>query len=79
MSAFIRVTDSAHASVTDAAGRAVLKDAPAGAVTVEVWRPNQKGGGETASATPATLPAAGDASLSVEISLRRPLAPADAY
>ncbi|HYE50223.1 MAG TPA: hypothetical protein VEB20_11580 [Azospirillaceae bacterium] len=44
MSAFVYVTDSAHAAVTGEDGRAVLAGAPEGAHTLRVWTPRLKPG-----------------------------------
>ncbi|HEX5775968.1 MAG TPA: methylamine utilization protein [Caulobacteraceae bacterium] len=44
MTAFIRVVDTPWAAKTGADGGVVIKDAPAGAVTVAVWHPYLKGG-----------------------------------
>ena len=44
MSAYVLVTDAAFAVRTDASGRAVIRDLPAGPLTVEVWRPYLRAG-----------------------------------
>lgn len=68
MEAYIKVVDTPWAAKTDAAGRAVLSDAPAGAATLTVWHPYQKArNGETSQTL--TLTAAG-ASRTVAIALR---------
>jgi plastocyanin len=49
MIAFIYVTDTPFAALTDAAGRAVLHGVPAGAAKLGVWHPDSKApGGEVA-------------------------------
>jgi plastocyanin len=42
MVAFIRVVDTPYAAKTNAAGDAVIRDAPAGGVTLTVWHPYLK-------------------------------------
>ena len=46
MTAFIRVVDTPWAAKTGADGQVVIRDTPAGAVTVAVWHPYLKGGGD---------------------------------
>ena len=58
MSAYVKVVDAAYAEVTDASGRAVLRDLPAGAAQVVVWQPYLRAPGHELRAE-AVVPAAG--------------------
>ena len=60
MSAFVKVTDAPVVQRTDAAGRAVLGDLPAGGVVVRVWQPYLRAPGNELSAQVA-VPRAGSA------------------
>ena len=67
MVGFLRVVDTPYAVKTDAAGRAVLKDVPAGGGTLTLWHPYLKApNGELAQ----KLPAAGPAVLTLTADLR---------
>jgi plastocyanin len=71
MTGFILVSDTALSAKTDAAGRAVFADVPAGAVVARIWHPYLR--------APAnrieqhwTMPRAGRASQQVRVALRPP-------
>ena len=71
MSAFIRVVDTPFAAKSSARGDAVVRDLPAGPVTVTIWHPYMKvRGGELTRQI--TVPASGTVSLSFAADLRVP-------
>ncbi|CAN5241556.1 methylamine utilization protein [soil metagenome] len=73
MAGFIKVVDAPYAVKTDASGRAVFRDLPAGAAVVRLWHPYLKAPqGEIRDA--ATIPASG----SVERQMSGDLRPAPA-
>lgn len=69
MTGFIRIVDTPYAAKTDAQGRAVVTGLPAGAATVRIWHPYLKAVRNEISRTQ-TLPASGDAVLSLAVDLR---------
>ncbi|HWA59914.1 MAG TPA: methylamine utilization protein [Caulobacteraceae bacterium] len=71
MVAFIDVVDTPYAAKTDAAGEAVIHNAPAGATTVKVWHPYLKGAGNAVSVA-AVAPREGTGRVSVTADLRAP-------
>ena len=58
MSAFIYVVDTPYAAVTNAQGRVVIANVPAGSVTVRLWNPAIRAPGNLLTQA-ATIPAAG--------------------
>ncbi|MEO6341002.1 MAG: methylamine utilization protein [Caulobacteraceae bacterium] len=58
MAAFVKVVDTPFAAKTDASGVAVVRGAPAGAVTVKIWQPYMKTSGNEIVRT-VTLPREG--------------------
>lgn len=69
MTGFIRVVDTPFAAKTDTHGQAVVTGLPAGAVTVRIWHPYLKAvRNEMVRAV--TLPASGEATLSLAVDLR---------
>ena len=58
MAAYIKVVDAPYAEVTDASGRVVIRDLPAGPAQVRVWQPYLRAPGAELRAT-ASVPAAG--------------------
>jgi plastocyanin len=68
MAAFVRVVDTPWAAKTDAAGEAIIRDAPGGAAQAILWHPYLKAArNEIARAVPA-----GTTRLSFTADLRRP-------
>jgi plastocyanin len=67
MAAYIYVTDTAWTVRTDAAGRAVFRDVPPGAVTATVWHPYLRAPGSTASRRVALAGVAQTESFSVRL------------
>lgn len=58
MQAFIYVVDTPYAAVTNAAGRVIIPNVPAGGMTVKIWNPAIRAAGNLLSQT-ATVPASG--------------------
>lgn len=71
MSAFIKVTDAPFAAKTDASGRVVLKDLPAGPAVIRVWHPYLKAPGNELHFD-AALPAEGVMARELKGDLRTP-------
>ena len=71
MVAFIAVVDAPFAARTDASGRVVLHDVPAGPAQVRVWHPYLRAAGNTQSAQ-AVVPASGAARIAFTAELRTP-------
>jgi len=71
MVGFIRVVDTPYAGKSDAAGRVVVRDLPAGPATVTIWHPYAKAPrGEIVRQI--VTPASGAARLSATLDLRAP-------
>jgi hypothetical protein len=68
MTAFIRVVDTPYAAKTEAAGEAVIRNLPAGAATLSVWRPYLKGSGDVT--VQITAPPAGAMTVTVTADAR---------
>jgi plastocyanin len=51
MVAFVRVVDTPYAAKSDTRGEAIIKDAPAGKVTVTIWHPYAKAKDQVVTAT----------------------------
>ena len=71
MTAFILVVDTPWAAKTDAQGRAVIHDLPAGAQPVTVWRPYMHAPGNAISST-VNIPRTGAMTLNVTGDVRPP-------
>ena len=69
MQAFVQVVDTPFAVKTGKDGRAVLHDAPDGAVKLRVWHPHLRAPG---SQLTLTVPAGGAATIPVSVKLRTP-------
>jgi plastocyanin len=74
MAGFIKVVDTPYAAKTDAQGRAVLRDLPAGAAAVSVWHPHLK-----APRNELTLQSQAGQTLAVTATLRAPPARRSGY
>ena len=68
MNGYVVVVDTPYAAQTDAAGRAMLADVPAGGATLRVWHPTVRAPGNQL-VTPVAVPAGG---LAKTIALGRP-------
>lgn len=73
MTAFIRVTDAPWAAVTDKSGAVELSDVDAGERVVEVWHPQQKGSADATINSKLTVPPSGQISLTIQLTVRKPL------
>jgi plastocyanin len=71
MIAFIVVVDTPYAAKTDAQGQAAIRDAPAGAQVVTVWRPYLRAPGGALRQT-AQIPRQGEARVVVVADVRAP-------
>ena len=78
MSGFIKVVDAPYAVKTDANGRAVIRDLPAGAAVIRLWHPYLKAPqGEIRDG--AVIPATGSVERQLSGDLRPPPTAASAY
>jgi hypothetical protein len=73
MSAFIRVTDSPWAAVTNSAGLAVIDDVEPGERTIEIWHPYLKNGQGAALKRQVSIPADAGSRQVFEVAIRKPL------
>jgi len=73
MSAFIRVTDAPWATVTDAAGVAIIPDVEPGQRIIEVWHPHQRGSQEATLERNVTVRDRAGITQSFELAIRKPL------
>ncbi len=71
MIGFVRVVDTPFAAKTNAAGVAVLHDAPSGKVMLHVWHPYLKGADNETGQT-ITVPAQGDGAETLTVDVRPP-------
>jgi plastocyanin len=74
MIGFIRVVDTPYAAKTNAAGVAVLHDAPAGRLEIKVWQPYLKAP-DNEVAESVTAPAQGEVAANFTIDVRPPDTP----
>lgn len=73
MTAFIKVTDTPWAVITDSDGRAVIKDVAPGSRQIEIWHPYQKGGHDASFTESVEIPDTGILSREYEVVIQKPL------
>jgi plastocyanin len=78
MTAFVKVSDTALAVTTDAAGRATFPNVPPGAVVARIWHPYLRAPANQIEAR-WTVPRAGRSAQSVAVTLRAPPPVASSY